>query len=136
MGTGRLCFCDCGALLHRDFVCVLGLLGVTGGYSPLFALPTDEGPKAFCRFRRMCATVCVCVCVCVVFGGFTRGASARLSAKMCVYLDSIHLSYSGGQVPHRVCVCVCDADGILIKYSGVYVNLYAHMLSQDQPVWA
>lgn len=88
------------------------------------------------RFADFVGCVPLCVCVCVVFGGFTRGASARLSAKMCVYLDSIHLSYSGGQVPHRVCVCVCDADGILIKYSGVYVNLYAHMLSQDQPVWA
>jgi len=28
-----------------------------------------------------------------------------------------------------VCVCLW-ADGILIKYSGVYVNLYAHMLSR------
>lgn len=103
MGTGRLCFCDCGALLHRDFVCVLGLLGVTGGYSPLFALPTDEGPKAFCRFRRMCATVCVFVWFLVdLLEGHLLGLALKCVSTWTPSTCHIRVA----RCP-TVCVCVC-----------------------------
>lgn len=104
------------------------------GEIPLFALPTGGNVRRHHSAFQISSDVSVCV----VFGGFTREASAWLSAKCVPTKHPVPPKHTRPTCPHichiselAVCLCVRAADGILIKYLGVYVNLYAHMLSQS-----
>jgi len=60
MGTGRLCFWDCGR--NREFVCAFGATGDTGAPAVAPLCLHSRLTRAQRRFADFVGHVCVCVC--------------------------------------------------------------------------